>query len=223
MSRQQRRQKTRKADAKPAIPWERIIVIGVLVFFAAAFGLSYFFPAITANSYVTGNARVHRLIVNRALRDLRGRTDFEYTFYGMYEAQADEHGDEPHMDWANYIVNEKPGSTTFLHGDTREAVLQADLRTDVHSLKSTIAAIEAAMKNKEFALKYAGDPAATEKVSALFLERKVGEEHGGFNLYFTDAHKLDTIEVLQKIGPEEYSRYFFFGVTTGVPKETTTP
>lgn len=223
MSRQQRRQQTRKADAKPAFPWERVIIIGVLVFFVAALGLSYLFPNITARSYPTGSERVHRIITNRAMKDLEARTDFDFVFYGLYEAEGDEHDDEPHMHWAEYIVSEKSGMATFVHGDTGEAVLEADLRTEFHTLKSTIAGIASALSNKEYTLRYAGTPGAQETVSALFLERKVGEEHGGYIMYFTDDHKIDTIEVVEKIGPDEYSRYFYFGVTTGVPEDPIAP
>jgi hypothetical protein len=223
VSRQQRRQQTRKADAKPAFPWEKVIIIGVLVFFVTALGLSYLFPSINARSYPTGSERVHRIIINRAMKDLQTRTDFDFVFYGMYEAEADEHQDEPHMHWAEYIVNEKSGVATFTHGETGETVLEADLRTDYYTLKSTIAGIDAAIKNKDFKISYAGSPGSTEVVSALFLERKVGEEHEGYIMYFTDDHKIDTIEVLEKVGEEEYSRYFYFGVTTGVPADTTTP
>ncbi len=220
MSRQLRRQQIRKADAKPAFPWEKIIIIGVLAFFVTALGLSYLFPNINARSYPTGSARVHRIIVNRAMKDLKDRTDFDFLFYGLYEAEGDEHDDDPHMHWAEYIVSEKAGVATFTDGATGEPVSEADLLTDFFTLKSTIASIDAALQNKEYKLSYAGTPGSTEVVSALFLERKVGEdEHSGYIMYFTDDHKIDTIEVVEKISPEEYSRYFYFGVTTGVPED----
>ncbi|HSL93773.1 MAG TPA: hypothetical protein VK905_04150 [Bacillota bacterium] len=223
MSRQQRRQQTRKADAKTAFPWEKVIIIGVLAFFVIALGLSYLFPSINARSYATGSERVHRMIINRAMKDLETRTEFEFVFYGMYEAEGDEHEDEPHMHWAEYVVNEKSGVATFKDGATREAVEEADLITDYYTLQSTIAAIDVALNDSEYKVSYAGTPDSTELVSALFLEREVGEEHSGYIMYFTDDHKIDNIEVLEKIGPEEYSRYFYFGVTSGVPDVTPTP
>lgn len=219
MSRQQRRQQSRKASEKKAIPWERIIIIGVLAFFAVALSISYLFPVINARSYVAGSERVQRIIINRALKDLQQRTDFEFVYYGMYEAEADEHDDEPHMHWAEYIVKEKSGVATFSDPMTKEQLAEEDLLTDYHTLQSTISGIASAMQDRAFKVRYAGDSTAEGTASALFIEMKKGEEHRGYILYFTEAHKIDTIEVLEKIGEEEYARHFFFGVTTGVPQD----
>ena len=222
MSRQQRRQQSRKASEKKGVPWERIIMIGVLAFFVVALSISYLFPVINARSYAAGSERVQRIIITRALKDLKQRTDFEFVYYGTYEAEADEHDDEPHMHWAEYIVSEKSGVATFSDPTTKEPVAQEDLLTEYHTLQSTISGIESAMQDKGYKVRYAGDSTAEADVSALFLEMKQGEEHKGYILYFTDAHKIDNIEVLEKIGEEEYARHFFFGVTSGVPQDMMT-
>ena len=184
MGRQERRRRLRQTE--PKFRWDMIIVYGVLAFFVATALFSYLFPQINARAYA-GSPRVQKIIINRALANVDKKSPLEFTY--SYSAAAAE-------DAIQYQVKEEGDKVTLTNSEDKESTEYPAnaVPENYRTVPAILAEIQAALKNKDFKIIHP-ETDNTGYYSLRVMHQKTTTDLEGYDLYFTEEHALDVVQI----------------------------
>jgi hypothetical protein len=181
------------------------VVAAIAAFFLGTAAFTYFFPAINARSYATGSARVQRIIINRGLSELGTRESFELLYVANKVPDSVQ------------VVIEETMDTIIVSGEGEPEQYAIGAPPDYYqTVRSAIADVERAMKDKEYSIRHPQPQDKTAQV--LILERRTDDAHTGYLLYFTEDHKIDTLHFFDQLAEDVYEERIYTGLTLGVPE-----
>ena len=206
MSRAERRRRERHSNS--GLPWDKIIVAAVLVFFAISAAVAYFFPMITARSYAEGSNRIHRIIISRALDRLERTDPIEFTYYFTNAAGST----------MRFEAKEADHSVTLTDPVTNEAKVydQEPLPAEFQRLSETKDALAAALRNRDFVISYReNEQQFGHKILQVVMRDDEDKLVEGYELYFDANHALDEIHIVRRVGDDAFVQRVYSGLVAG--------
>lgn len=206
MGRAERRRRDRHGNS--GLPWDKIIVAAVLVFFIISAGVAYFFPLITARSYAEGSSRIHRIIISRALDRLERTDPIEFTYYFTNEAGST----------MNFEAKEEDHVVTLTDPLTKEPKVydQEPLPAEFHKLCETKDALAAALRNRDFVISYReNEQQFGHQILQVVMRDDEDKLVEGYELYFDANHALDEIRFVKRVGDDKFIQRAYSGLVAG--------
>jgi len=206
MSRAERRRRERHSNS--GLPWDKIIVAAVLVFFAISAGVAYFFPLITARSYAEGSNRIRRIIISRALDRLERTDPIEFAYYFTNEAGST----------MRFEAKEADHIVTLTDPVTNVATIydQEPLPAEFQKLCVTKDALAEALRNSDFVISFReNEQQFGHKILQVAKRDDAGKLVEGYELYFDANHALDEIHIVRRVGDDSFIQRVYSGLVAG--------
>jgi len=206
MGRAERRRRDR--HGKSNLPWDKILVAAVLVFFLVSAGVAYFFPLITARSYAEGSNRIRRIIISRALDRLERTDPIEFSYYFTNEAGST----------INFAAKEADHVVTLTDPITKEPKTydQEPLPAEFQKLRETKDALAAALQDRDFVISYReNEQQFGHNILQVVKRDDANTLVEGYELYFDADHALDEIHFVKRVGDDKFVQRVYRGLVAG--------
>jgi hypothetical protein len=192
-----------------------MIIAGlVLMLFIGIAVWSYFSPIINAQSYAGGSPRVHRFMINRAVRQLADRPYLEFLYnYRDAEEQV-----------TQFRVREEGSKITLTNPHTNEATEHTpdNVPATFVTAADIFTQLRQALRNPDFVPSHQEPEPGAHQI--LRLAKQIGQDvTEGFLLFFTPDHNIDMVQYFRRVADNVYIQRVYSGLITGIPPEGTTP